>query len=210
MHSLESSSDSRLEQDDLDISHPFKNSNNLLVLIPNGISVEEESRLYDELCDVPDHPSNPPAYSSPPDSPLIRRRPRPASVFSINDIWLEDHVGENMAFARDVKISGWTNVGDKLGGAYVVYDCVIKTKEGTVIHAHKRYSDFEKLYSNLFLTLPRNLRHLVPPLPPKSALAKYRPTFLDKRRRLLEHWLAAVLLHPDIGGCKAAGRWVME
>ncbi|KZT21153.1 Phox-like protein [Neolentinus lepideus HHB14362 ss-1] len=192
------------------MSHPFKNSNSLLVRIPSGIDVEEESRLYDELCDVPDRTSSPPAYTSPPNSPLNRRRPRPASVFSANDIWLADHVGENMAFARDVKISGWTNVGDKLGGAYVVYDCVIKTKEGTVIHAHKRYSDFEKLYSNLLITLPRDLRHLVPPIPPKSALAKYRPTFLDKRRRLLEHWLAAILLHPDIGGCKAAGRWVME
>ena len=53
-------------------------------------------------------------------------------------------------FARDVHINGWTNVGDKLGGAYVgtsplvrpvrcsrlnarglwaVYDCVIRTKE---------------------------------------------------------------------------------
>ncbi|EPQ56760.1 Phox-like protein [Gloeophyllum trabeum ATCC 11539] len=205
VHHADSMPDLRAQPVRDSASHPFKNSRSLLVLIPNKIDVEEESRLYDELCDVP---VRPPAYSSPPESPL-QRRPRPPSVFS-NDIWLEDHVGENMAFARDVKISGWTSVGDKLGGAYVVYDCVIKTKEGTVIHAHKRFSDFEKLYTNLLLTLPRNLHHLVPQLPPKSALAKYRPTFLDKRRRLLEHWLAAVLLHPDIGGCKAVGRWVME
>ena len=33
-------------------THPFANSKNLLVVIPDdGIDVEEESRLYDELCD---------------------------------------------------------------------------------------------------------------------------------------------------------------
>lgn len=34
-------------------AHPFANSKNLLVVIPDdGIDVEEESRLYDELCDL--------------------------------------------------------------------------------------------------------------------------------------------------------------
>ena len=42
----------------------------------------------------------------------------PPSLFS-NDIWLGDNLGESLAFSRDVKISGWTNVGDKPGGAYV-------------------------------------------------------------------------------------------
>lgn len=35
------------------------------------------------------------------------------------DIWLGDNLGESPAFARDVKISGWTNVGDKTEGGYV-------------------------------------------------------------------------------------------
>jgi len=77
-------------------------------------------------------------------------------VFS-NDIWLGDNLGESLAFAKDVKISGWTNVGDKPGGGYVgeccsmkglswvtvtyvrssqpVYDCVIKTKEVSITYA---------------------------------------------------------------------------
>ena len=42
----------------------------------------------------------------------------PPSVFS-NDIFLGDNSGESLAFARDVKISGWTSVGDQLGGAYI-------------------------------------------------------------------------------------------
>jgi hypothetical protein len=81
------------------------------------------------------------ACSSRPISP-----PRPASMFSKQSIWLGDNIGGSLAFARDVKLSGWTNVGDKAGGGYVgespvfysqdrcitpaqVYDCVITTKE---------------------------------------------------------------------------------
>jgi hypothetical protein len=52
----------------------------------------------------------------------------PPSIFS-RDIWLNDNSGTSLAFARNVHIAGWTSVGDKLGGAYVVYDCVIRTKE---------------------------------------------------------------------------------
>jgi hypothetical protein len=39
-------------------------------------------------------------------------------VFS-REIWLGDNSGESMGFARDVTISGWTNVGDKPEGAYI-------------------------------------------------------------------------------------------
>ena len=105
---------------------------------------------------------------TPPLSPVEAR-----SIFS-NDIWLGDNCGESKAFARAVEIPGWTSVGDKRGGAYVggfvsrrlnlasdkklmvcqVYDCAIKTKEGTVIHALKRYSAFAQLYTRLRATLP--------------------------------------------------------
>lgn len=34
------------------LTHPFKNETGLLVLIPDGIDVEEEARLYDELEEV--------------------------------------------------------------------------------------------------------------------------------------------------------------
>jgi len=183
--------------------HPFEHTKNLLVVIPDRIDVEEESRLYDELCDSAD--SDTTFYRSPsPRSPT-----QPASVFS-NDIWLGDNSGESLAFARNVQIRGWTNVGDKRGGAYIVYDCAISTKEGTVIHCLKRYSAFAELYARLRGTLPPHQQRFIPTLPPKSPLAKFRPTFLDRRRRLLQHWLSAVLLHPDIGGCQVARDWVME
>ncbi|KAI0786916.1 hypothetical protein C8Q75DRAFT_769970 [Abortiporus biennis] len=186
-------------------AHPFQNSKNLLVLIPDRIDVEEESRLYDELLDSADSDVTYYQESPLPQSP-IETAP---SIFS-NDIWLGDNSGESLAFARNVQVSGWTSVGDKRGGAYIVYDCAISTKEGTVIHALKRYSSFAELYARLRGTLPKHQQRFIPTLPPKSPLAKFRPTFLDRRRRLLEHWLGSVLLHPDIGGCKACRDWVME
>jgi hypothetical protein len=180
--------------------HPFAHSRDLLVLIPNKIDVEEESRLYDELCDS--HMDR-----------RVYRRSRspqaPPSVFS-KEIWLGDNSGLGLAFARDVTISGWTNVGDKLRGAYVVYNCVIKTKEGTTMHAHKRYSSFAQLDSSLQRNLPRQEVNFLPPLPPKTPFARYRPSFLDHRRCLLQYWLSAILLHPEIGGSRPVRQWIMD
>lgn len=51
-------------------------------------------------------------------SPELAKRKAPPSIFS-NDIWLGDNSGASSLFAREVEIRGWTNVGDKLGGAYI-------------------------------------------------------------------------------------------
>ncbi|EJD07219.1 Phox-like protein [Fomitiporia mediterranea MF3/22] len=138
-------------------------------------------------------------------------KPRaPSSIFS-HDIW----VGENgdaekdVSFAKGVRIVGWTSVGDKRGGAYVVYDCAILTHALTTIHIHKRYSSFSSLHSTLLATLPGSVRHQVPPLPPRTAWQRFRPGFLEKRRKALQAWLGGVLLHPEIGGCGAVREWVM-
>ncbi|KAI0628215.1 Phox homologous domain-containing protein [Trametes polyzona] len=185
----------------------------LLVLLPDRIDVEEEARFYDDIVDSAStaggeypygHADGEEDYFSPPLSPQEAQ-----SVLS-RDIWLGDNSGESQAFARNVEISGWTSVGDKRGGAYVVYDCVITTKEGLVIHTHKRYSAFAELYARLRATLPASQQSYVPALPPKAPLAKFRPSFLDRRRRRLQHWLAAILLHPDMGGCQAVREWVMD
>lgn len=58
--------------------------------------------------------------------------------------------------------------------------------------------------------MQRNLQSSVPDLPPKAPLSKYRPVFLERRRQLLQHWLSSVLLHPEIGACKAVRLWVMD
>ncbi|TFK33635.1 Phox homologous domain-containing protein [Crucibulum laeve] len=172
----------------------------------SGIDIEEEASLMITQSPLPRFPSPPP------------------SVFS-SDIYIGDNTNQpTLAFARDVRISGWSNVGDvntaksptlmqgmgisSSGGAYVVYDCVITTKEGAKIHTLKRYSDFEHLDSTLRRTLPRSLVPSLPTLPPKAPLARFRPAFLDRRRRLLQFWLASVLLHPEIGASDAARAWV--
>lgn len=142
------------------------------------------------------------------------RSTRPESVFSHDSlsIWLADNSGKESSgtFARNVQIVGWTSVGDKKGGAYIVYDCAIHTKDGAVVHVHKRYSSFDQLHTNLRATLPPQQQPLIPPLPPKNPLSKFRSAFLDKRRRALQHWLASVLLHPDIGGCDVVRQWVIN
>lgn len=194
------------------LNRPSGDPKSLLVLIPDRIDIEEEARFYEDLCDsaITDSSAcpSPSGLESPPFITKDNNK-ETHSVFS-REIWLGDNSGESLGFARDVEIVGWTSVGDKRNGAYVVYDCAIKTKEGTVIHIHKRYSAFAHLYAKLRTSLPESQRSFVPPLPPKTPLAKFRPSFLDQRRRLLQHWLSSVLLHPDIGGCQAVREWVMD
>ncbi|KXN82024.1 hypothetical protein AN958_03297 [Leucoagaricus sp. SymC.cos] len=178
-----------------------------------------------------------------------RRRtssPPPPSIIS-NDIFLADNTGSHStsnSFARDVSITGWTSVGDAppasagvkkslkaaahgSGSAYIVYDCMITTKEAcplrlaidslshnheqsTTIHILRRYTSFVELDDTLRRTLPQHLVPSIPPLPPKNPLARFRPAFLDRRRRLLQYWLANILLHPEIGGVDAVKKWVIE
>ncbi|KAI6126120.1 Phox-like protein [Pisolithus croceorrhizus] len=186
-------------------SRPSQNDG-LLVLIPNKIDVEEESRLYDELEEVGSGLCEPFDVN---EAPAVQSPRGPPSTYS-HDIWLGDHIGQSSVFSRDVRISGWTSVGDQLGGAFIVYDCAIRTKEGITVHAHKRFSDFVELYYTLKHTLSHDLLHFVPPLPPKSPFARYRPAFLDHRRRQLQYWLCVVLLHPEIGACEAVRCWVLD
>ncbi|KAH7327600.1 Phox homologous domain-containing protein [Rhizoctonia solani] len=189
-------------------SHPFAESSGLVQVIPPTIHdlIEEEARLWDEF--PTDHGyqsrANTSGRTSPPGSMANR------SVFS-NDIWLDDNCGNvDRTFARDVQLVGWASVGDNISTGYVVYDCAIRTKEGVTIHVHKRYNSFLALQKTLRHTLPPHVVHNIPSLPPKNAFAKYRPAFLDSRRRKLQTWLATVLMHPDIGGCSAVREWILE
>lgn len=52
-------------------------------------------------------------------APTCRSPTLDARSFVSGEIWLGDCSGESTGFTRDVKIGGWTSVGDKLGGAYV-------------------------------------------------------------------------------------------
>ncbi|KAF9475483.1 hypothetical protein BDN70DRAFT_898149 [Pholiota conissans] len=226
--------------------HPFARTTARLELIPpstsvDGIDVEEESRLYDDLCRTYEDEtddftrSNTPVKSGGPSiqNPKLKKsksvRPHSflaaESIFSA-DIFLSDNTGPSSSsssplFAQDVTITGWTTVGDRSrkggpagglrgAGAYIAYDCAIVTREGTTMHILKRYTAFEELNDRLKRTLPPPLLPFLPTLPPKAPLARFRPTFLDSRRKLLQFWLASVLLHPEIGGRDVVRDWVLS
>ncbi|GAA5904700.1 hypothetical protein JCM8208_001330 [Rhodotorula glutinis] len=125
--------------------------------------------------------------------------------------WTDRRTGN---FVRDVKITGYHAVGSE-GGGFVVFEIEIETlptgaaARPTKIRCHKRYSAFVRLRADLLQADP-SFRGHVPRLPPKSSFAKYRPSFLDKRRQLLAFWLSTVLLHPVVGGSPVVRRWVLE
>ncbi|GAA5981592.1 hypothetical protein JCM5350_008036 [Sporobolomyces pararoseus] len=120
---------------------------------------------------------------------------------------------DNNIFVKQLWIPDYHSVGAE-GSGFVVYDIEIQTlptssSVGTLIRAHKRYSAFVRLRADLVAAFPR-LRRAIPLLPPKSSLAKYRRSFLEKRRQNLAFWLTSVLLHPTIGSSSIARNWVLE
>lgn len=56
------------------------------------------------------------------------------------------------------------------------------------MNIRKRYSEFDDLRQKLTLSFP-TFKAAVPELPPKSAIFKFRPKFLEKRRAGLQYFL---------------------
>ncbi|KAL5492053.1 YPT35 [Sanghuangporus weigelae] len=201
------------------VDYPLAHSTGLVEVIRDDedhIDLEAEEAAY-RAFDLDDSDASALGLSSRNSRPKLLDcgpRPRPPSSIFSHDIW----VGENSdaekdsSFARGVRIVGWTSVGDKRGGAYVVYDCAIFTRASTTIHVHKRYSAFLSLYTSLLSPsshLSSSARKHIQPLPPRTALARFRPGFLESRRKALQGWLSSVLLHPEIGCCSVVREWVM-
>lgn len=40
--------------------------------------------------------------------------------------------------------------------------------------------------------------------------AKFRPSFLERRRKHLSFWLATILLHSEMGGSGVVRAWILE
>ncbi|KAF9286984.1 hypothetical protein BGZ68_002364 [Mortierella alpina] len=49
----------------------------------------------------------------------------------------------------------------------------------------------------------------MPKLPPKKVVGKFRPAFVEKRRRELEYFLEWVVAHPVIGDCPVVVQWFL-
>ncbi len=73
---------------------------------------------------------------------------------------------------------------------YAVYVIATQPKEFQV---ERRYSDFSALRQEFFKHYPG---YIIPPIPPKKVGKKLEPTFLQKRKIMLQQFLDDVLKHP--------------
>ncbi|KAK9371239.1 Phox homologous domain-containing protein [Lipomyces kononenkoae] len=103
-------------------------------------------------------------------------------------------------WARSAWVGDYSIIaGTGKAGAYVTWLCVVDTVEGRTIRFRKRYSEFCELQNALADEFP-SLRAAIPGLPPKSIISKFRPAFLEERRRGLEYFLACIVLNPVFAG----------
>ncbi|PYH94777.1 PX domain protein [Aspergillus ellipticus CBS 707.79] len=129
-----------------------------------------------------------------------------ASQISIEQsagITLEDHTEDlncetaRGLWAKSVAVDDHVVVRGKTGiGSYVVWNCRIQTLDGGPITVRLRYSEFDDMRHQLIASFPY-AKNALPPLPPKSVIYKFRPSFLENRRVGLEYFLNCVLLNPE-------------
>lgn len=119
-------------------------------------------------------------------------------------ITLKDNTEEipkahNQLWARSITIDDYVIIqGNSVGiGAYVVWICRVETLDGSPMTVRKRYSEFDDLRNKLLQAFPDSTKTSLPPLPPKSAIYKFKPKFLEKRRQGLAYFLNCVMLSPQ-------------
>jgi len=122
--------------------------------------------------------------------------PRPAPII------LEDHSDEQNeqsqgCWARCVTVGDYTIISGATGiGAYVVWHIRVHTLKGGCLTLRKRYSEFDQLRRDLVKSFP-HAEQMIPPLPRKSVVSKFRPWFLQQRQAGLNHFLNCILLNPE-------------
>ncbi|KAM0799195.1 Phox homologous domain-containing protein, partial [Usnea florida] len=129
-------------------------------------------------------------------------------------ITLEDHTEEPSeqsaaVWAQGVEIEEYVLVSGQLPsvGKFVVWVCRIGMLDGGAFVLRKRYSEFDDLRRKLLMTFP-HAGGAMPPLPPKSLLYKFRPSFLEKRRVGLAYFLNCVLLNPDLASAPVTKEFI--
>ncbi|KAJ9615526.1 PX domain-containing protein ypt35 [Cladophialophora chaetospira] len=140
------------------------------------------------------HPSRDPSFDE-----VSASRPDP---ITLEDHTLSRDVSRSGLWAKSITITEYVIIrGNPLGaGAYVVYSCIVQTLDGGPMTIRKRYSEFDELREKLVKEFPQSTKSSLPPLPPKSAIYKFRPKFLEKRREGLEYFLNCVMLNPEYAG----------
>lgn len=105
----------------------------------------------------------------------------------------------NQLWARSIAVDDYVVIqGNGVGiGSYVVWICKVEMLDGNPMTIRKRYSEFDELRERLLKAFPDSTKTSLPPLPPKSAIYKFKPKFLEKRRQGLAYFLNCVMLSPQ-------------
>lgn len=112
---------------------------------------------------------------------------------------------QSALWAKSISIDDYVVIRGNLTGLgdYVVWNCHVQTLDGGPMVIRKRYSEFDELRRDLVKTFPNSTKKSLPPLPPKSAIYKFRPQFLEKRRQGLAYFLTCVMLSPEYASSAA-------
>lgn len=122
-----------------------------------------------------------------------------APAITLKDNTEESPKPHNQLWAKSITVDDHVVIqGNSLGvGAYVVWICNVETLDGSPMTIRKRYSEFDELRNKLLRAFPNSTKTSLPPLPPKSAIYKFKPKFLEKRRQGLAYFLNCVMLSPQ-------------
>ncbi|UKZ65476.1 uncharacterized protein TrAtP1_006675 [Trichoderma atroviride] len=125
----------------------------------------------------------------------------PAEAIRLRDNDTNDDDRNSACWAKSVEITDFifVNGSNTNIGAFIVWNISVETMNGSYMNIRKRYSEFDDFRRKLTQSFP-NFRAAVPELPPKSALFKFRPKFLEKRRAGLQYFLNCILLNPEFSG----------
>ncbi|KAK5109788.1 hypothetical protein LTR62_006521 [Meristemomyces frigidus] len=169
--------------------------------------------------ETPDHESR--DVSPPADTPPYWTRTRTQSYHSLtphqqpHNILLEDHSDDphsasHSCWARSVTVDNYTILTGPTGiGAHVVWLCTVSTLHGGDLQLRKRYSEFDELRSNLIEAFP-HAGVMIPRLPRKSVVSRFRPEFLEQRRAGLGEFMSCVLLNPEFAGSAVLKEFVFS
>ncbi|SMR52276.1 unnamed protein product [Zymoseptoria tritici ST99CH_3D1] len=147
---------------------------------------------------IPPFWSPSPHHTRSPSSHSFPSTPHPSAILLI------DHTSSpstsqkwQSCWAQSVSISSYILISGPTGiGAYVVWHVTVQTLEGGELELRKRYSEFDRLWRELRRAFPHAAK-MIPELPRKSVVSRFRPEFLEGRRMGLEHFLTCILLNPE-------------
>ncbi|TKA72195.1 hypothetical protein B0A55_06971, partial [Friedmanniomyces simplex] len=98
-------------------------------------------------------------------TPTTTHRPTP---ILLEDRSEDSHAASQGCWAHSVRLDAYTLVSGPTGiGAYIVWHCTVRTLQGGDLELRKRYSEFDRLRTDLVLSFP-HAEAMIPKLPRKS------------------------------------------